>query len=110
MTLDPLKPSEYVQPPRDWTPQKFDSIVRTITTSVISLALVTAVILETVLNNHASLTPLDASLVGWAGIVIGFYYGGHTAQNTAALEEQRLLRTADASEASAMRSELAADR
>jgi hypothetical protein len=96
-------------PPRDWTPQKFDSIARTATTSVISIGLVTAVIVEAINSRGAAqLTGLDAALIGWAGTVVGFYLGGHVAQNTAGLEEARLKSTAAESAASAVRSQLSA--
>ena len=55
-----------------------------------------------------NLTNLQASLVGWAGVVVGFYFGGHVAQNTAALEEARQMRATDSAEASAVRAETAA--
>lgn len=56
------------------------------------------------------LTSLQAVLVGWAGVVVGFYFGGHVAQNTAALEETRQVKATEASEASAVRSEASARR
>jgi hypothetical protein len=90
---------------KDWTPQKFDSIARTITTAIISIALVGAVIVEALTSRNHALTPLDASLIGWAGTVVGFYLGGHVAQNTAGLEETRQQIATAAGEAAAIRSE-----
>ena len=94
----------------NWTPQKFDSIARTITTAVISVILVLAVVIEALTSKHTSLSPLDASLIGWAGTVVGFYLGGHVAQNTAGLEEARQKVATESSEASALRSEGSAER
>ena len=92
---------------RDLTPQKLDSVVRSLTTSLLALSLVAAVIYLAVTSNGVQLTPLQIALVAWAGIVVGFYFGGHVAQNTAALEEARLIKATDASEAPAIRSEAA---
>ena len=95
----------------DRGPQRLDSVVRTITTSALALSLVGAIIyLSITLSPHRDLTSLQAVLVGWAGIVVGFYFGGHVAQNTAALEEARMIKAADISEASAVRSEASAVR
>ncbi len=92
------------------TPQKFDSVVRTVTSSVLALSLVGCVIYLSVSVKQPSLSPLQAGVFGWAGVVVGFYFGGHVAQNTAALEEARQIKATDASEASAVRSEESAVR
>ncbi len=92
------------------TPQKLDSVVRTITSSVLALSLVGCVIYLSVSVNAPSLSPLQAGVFGWAGVVVGFYFGGHVAQNTAALEEARQVKATEASEASAVRSEASAGR
>ena len=92
------------------TPQKFDSVVRTFTASAIAIALVASVIYLAVAGDTGiRLTPLQAVLIGWAGIVVGFYFGGHTAQNTQALEEDRLRAAMLTAEASALRSEAASE-
>jgi hypothetical protein len=91
-------------------PQRVDEIVRTLTTATLALALVGAVILLAIrAGTNDRLSSLGAVLVGWAGVVVGFYFGGHVAQNTAALEEARQIAATSASEASAVRSEAAAD-
>jgi hypothetical protein len=96
---------------REATPQKLDSVVRTITTALLALTLVGAVIyLAVTIDPTRGLSSLQAVLVGWAGVVVGFYFGGHVAQNTAALEEARQVKATDTAEASALRSEAAADR
>lgn len=91
------------------TPQKADSVVRTVTTAALALALVGAVLYLSITGRAGDrLSGLQAVLVGWAGVVVGFYFGGHVAQNTAALEEARQLKATDAAEASAVRAEAAA--
>jgi hypothetical protein len=92
------------------TPQKVDSLVRTVTTSLIAVTLIVAVVYLAVTVREGPLTSLQAGLFGWAGVVVGFYFGGHVAQNTAALEEARQIKATDAAEASALRSEAAAPR
>lgn len=94
---------------RGVTPQKFDSVVRTATAALLALTLVAAVTWIAVNGRPGDrLSAAQAVLVGWAGIVVGFYFGGHVAQNTAALEETRQVAATAASEASAARSEAAA--
>jgi uncharacterized membrane protein YfcA len=94
---------------RQMTPQKFDSFVRTSTTSMLALLLVGATVLLAFTGAPDDrLSGLQAVLVGWAGVIVGFYFGGHVAQNTAGLEEARQLAATSASEASAVRSESAA--
>jgi hypothetical protein len=91
------------------TPQKFDSVVRTATTAAVALILIGAVTYLAIVGHTGDrLSGLQAVLVGWAGVVVGFYFGGHVAQNTAGLEEARQLKATDAAEASALRSEAAA--
>lgn len=95
---------------RGATPQRVDSVVRTITAALLALSLVGAVIYLSIVGHTGDrLSGLQAVLVGWAGVVVGFYFGGHVAQNTAALEEARQVKATDAAEASAVRSEAAAD-
>lgn len=90
-------------------PQRIDSLVRTITTATLALSLVGAVLYLSISGRGGdNLSGLQAVLVGWAGVVVGFYFGGHVAQNTAALEEARQVQATTASEASAVRSEAAA--
>ena len=90
-------------------PRRIDSLVRTFTAAVIAVGLVGTVIYLSVVNEPGDrLTGLQAVVVGWAGVIVGFYFGGHVAQNTASLEEARQTRATEASEASAVRSEAAA--
>ena len=92
-------------------PQRLDSVTRTLTTSFLALSLVGAVIyLAVTIDPARGLSSLQAVLVGWAGVVVGFYFGGHVAQNTAALEEDRQIAATQAAEASAVRSEASAVR
>lgn len=96
---------------RGATPQKFDSVVRTATAALLALTLVAAVTYIAIVGQPGDrLSAAQAVLVGWAGIVVGFYFGGHVAQNTAALEETRQIAATAASEASALRSEASAVR
>ncbi len=90
------------------SPQKFDSTVRTITASLLALGLVAAMIFLAITGTTQTAAIEAVKAAGL--IVVGFYFGGHVAQNTAALEEQRLMKTSDASEASAIRSEASAVR
>jgi hypothetical protein len=60
-----------------------DLVVRTFTTALLAIGLVVAVIYESVNGGKP-----DTTLVGWAGIVIGFYFGGHVATNGAQVAEQ----------------------
>ncbi len=70
------------------TPQKFDAVVRSITAAVLSLTLVGAVTyLSIVAAPGTRLSGLQAVLVGWAGIVVGFYFGGHS--TASAFEEAK---------------------
>jgi len=93
------------------TPQKFDSVVRTATAALLALTLVAAVTYIAIAGHPGDrLSAAQAVLVGWAGIVVGFYFGGHVAQNTAAVEEARQIAATAASEASAVRSEASATR
>lgn len=94
---------------RDGAPQKVDSVVRTVTAATLALLMVGAVLYLAVTGDVGDrLSGLQAVIVGWAGVVVGFYFGGHVAQNTAALEEARQVKATDASEASALRAEAAA--
>ena len=68
------------------------------------------VYLAVTVDTNGVISPLQAGLFGWAGVVVGFYFGGHVAQNTAAVEEERQVRATEASEASATRSEASAVR
>ena len=89
------------------SPQKLDSVVRSLTAALLACSLV-GVVLYLALTVTEGLNGVQATLVGWAGVVVGFYFGGHVAQNTAALEEARQQTATAASEASALRSEAAA--
>ena len=93
--------------PCDRRPQRVDSLVRTFTTAALAVSLVGAVVYLAVSIRTDNFTSLQAVLVGWAGVVVGFYFGGHVAQNTAALEEERQRQATTDSEASAVRSEAA---
>ena len=73
-----------------------DLVVRTFTTAALAIALVTAVIYESITSHQP-----DTTLVGWAGIVIGFYFGGHVATNGAMVAEK-------SQEAAVVRAETAA--
>jgi hypothetical protein len=77
-------------------PRGTDLIVRTFTTALLAIGLVVAVIYESVNGGKP-----DTTLVGWAGIVIGFYFGGHVATNGAQVAEQ-------AQESAVARAEMAA--
>lgn len=54
----------------------FDSYLRSITAAVIALAVVGAAIWSL-----ATQATTDVALVGWAGIVVGFYFGSHATLN-----------------------------
>lgn len=91
------------------TPQRVDSVVRTITTSILAIILVASIAYEALTGAGGdSPTWAQAGVFGLASAVVGFYFGGHVAQNTAALEEARQVQATAASEASALRSEAAA--
>jgi hypothetical protein len=61
----------------------FDLALRSVTTAALAIGLVVAVIYQSLAGaGH------DVTLVGWAGIVIGFYFGGHVATNGALVAEQ----------------------
>ncbi len=91
--------------------QRIDSVVRTITAAALALLLVGATVALAFGSRPTDrLSGIQAVLVGWAGVVVGFYFGGHVAQNTAAVEEARQAAATLASAASATRSEESARR
>jgi len=94
---------------RSATPQKFDAVVRTLTTSLMSLGLVATLIARVLTyGNSTQPTYLDLVLVSLTSSIVSFYVAGHVATNTASLEEERLRDATSQSEASALRSEAAA--
>lgn len=90
--------------------QRFDSIVRTMTAAFLALVLVIASCVVAILNQGDALGATGASLFALTGTAVGFYFGGHVAQNTAAMEEARQFKATSDSEASAVRSEASAVR
>lgn len=70
-------------PPSGATSHGVDLVVRTFTTALLAIGLVVAVCYESIVGGSP-----DTTLVGWAGIVIGFYFGGHVATNGALVAEQ----------------------
>ena len=90
-------------------PQQFDSVARTVTASVLALVLVGCTCyLAVTARAGGDLTPIQAGVFGLASSIVGFYFGGHVAQNTAAVEEARQVQATRAGEASAVRSEASA--
>lgn len=53
--------------------QSFDYYVRSVTTALLALGLVGAAVYALLFERTAA-----AALVGWAGLVVGVYFGGHT--------------------------------
>lgn len=92
------------------TPQKFDSLIRTLTSSLLALGLVGALIARAVVGGGMQPTYLDLVIVTLASSIVSFYMGGHVAQNTAAVEETRQRIATEAAESSAVRSEQSAVR
>lgn len=91
-------------------PQKLDSVIRSITASVLALILVLGTIYLSIFGK-GTLSAASAEAVKAAAlIVVGFYFGGHVAQNTAALEEARQMLATKESAESAIRSEASAVR
>jgi uncharacterized YccA/Bax inhibitor family protein len=115
-TLGPRRARDFPSEPRaniagvrnDNAPQRIDSVVRTMTAAILALLLVGACVSMVVSNPNRPLGATGAALFALASTAVGFFFGGHVAQNTAALEEARLSKAAAASEASAVRSEAAA--
>jgi hypothetical protein len=64
---------------------ELSSIVRTLTAALLALSMVGGVIyMALVSRSSGELSGLQAVLVGWAGVVVGFYFGGHIAASTTA--------------------------
>jgi len=92
-------------------PMKLDSVVRTLTSAILAFVLIqTMVILAIWGQTPAIRLRATEAVIATALLVIGFYFGGHVAQNTAALEERRQNRSSSASHAAAERSEASAIR
>jgi hypothetical protein len=75
---------------------------------MLALMLASACIYIAIKHPNDPLGATGAALFSLTGGAVGFFFGGHVAQNTAALEEQRQVKATDAAEASALRSEAAA--
>jgi hypothetical protein len=64
---------------------ELSSIVRTLTAALLALSMVGGVIYMALVSKQSGeLSGLQAVLVGWAGVVVGFYFGGHIAASTTA--------------------------
>jgi hypothetical protein len=88
---------------------RLDSVTRSLTAAAIAIALVGATIYLALVGHVGDrLSGLQAVIVGWTGVIVGFYFGGHVAQNTSAQEEARQHAATTDSEASAVRSEASA--
>lgn len=86
-------------------PTKFDSFIRSITASLIALSLIAALLYIAITADGKPAEIARQALASAALVVIGFYFGGHVAQNTAAIEERRQQIATAASRDSASRSE-----
>lgn len=92
------------------TPQKLDSVVRTVTASLLAMVLIVGTFYLAVAGEGDIKSAAAEAIKAAALIVVGFYFGGHVAQNTAAIEELRQRTATAAAEDSAVRSEASAVR
>lgn len=70
-------------------PQRADSIIRSITASILAFILILSMIYIAIFSTGEVGHDTVGAVRAAALVVVGFYFGGHVAQNTAQVAEQR---------------------
>lgn len=91
-------------------PQRADSVIRSLTASLLAFILISSMIYIAIFSGGTVGHETSAAVRSAALIVVGFYFGGHVAQNTSQTAERRQIAANEAGQAHADRAEASARR